>query len=392
MRISTLLLLLCLSTSCATLLAQNEVQNPAMAPTGAGMFWKTTGNANTVDGTHFIGTTDMRPINFRIGNVTAGRIDSARSSVFLGYRAGQSSTGLRNTAIGGRAMFSNTTGTANTALGDVSLFSNTTGANNTAIGYQTLFSNTTGSQNTAIGYQTLVGNTTGQYNVAMGFLALDNNTTGSYNIAIGPNALDLSSTGQYNVGIGSSALVAVSAGSYNTAIGNQAAFLTTGQRNTAAGHYALSNNSTGSQNTALGDSANVLFGNLTAATAIGSKARVDSSHQMVLGAVAGINGATTTTKVVIGQTATTTNARLDVSGIAEADTVRIPTNAGNQKVLMSDALGHGRWQPADSVLANANGNFGAPPAMPALWTALILLALPMPCRSTSASIMQWREE
>src|SRR5687767_6139356 len=36
--------------------------------------WLLGGNAGTVDGTHFLGTTDGVPLNFRVNNVRAGRI------------------------------------------------------------------------------------------------------------------------------------------------------------------------------------------------------------------------------------------------------------------------------------------------------------------------------
>jgi hypothetical protein len=89
--------------------SQAEVQNPATLSTGAGIFWKTLGNANTTDGTHFFGTTDMKPLNFRIGNVQAGRIDSAKQNVFWGYKAGVSNTsGSGNIALGQAALFNNT--------------------------------------------------------------------------------------------------------------------------------------------------------------------------------------------------------------------------------------------------------------------------------------------
>ncbi|MBK7885117.1 MAG: hypothetical protein IPJ81_16030 [Chitinophagaceae bacterium] len=66
-------------------------------------FWKLTGNAGTVDGVNFIGTTDDRPLNFRVNNVKAGRIQRVGENVYLGYEAGLNATSSANVAIGYRA-------------------------------------------------------------------------------------------------------------------------------------------------------------------------------------------------------------------------------------------------------------------------------------------------
>src|SRR5216684_2741589 len=98
------------------------------------------------------------------------------------------SNGVRNTAIGFDALFSNTGGGANTAIGASALANNTANdntacgsfalANNTADGHLALFSNTTGNDNTANGVAALQSNTTGINNTATGFQALFSNTTG----------------------------------------------------------------------------------------------------------------------------------------------------------------------------------------------------------------------
>ena len=61
-------------------------------PTGADgalNAWSLTGNGGTVDGTNFIGKTDNVPLNIRVNNQKAGRIDP-NGPVFLGYQAGNS--------------------------------------------------------------------------------------------------------------------------------------------------------------------------------------------------------------------------------------------------------------------------------------------------------------
>ncbi len=60
-------------------------------PSG-GTGWLLTGNAGTVDGTNFIGTTDNVPFNVRVNNQKAGRIDNVSGNTFWGYQAGNANT------------------------------------------------------------------------------------------------------------------------------------------------------------------------------------------------------------------------------------------------------------------------------------------------------------
>jgi hypothetical protein len=115
--------------------------------------WSRTGNANTVDGTNFIGTTDNIPFTIRVNNQQAGRIDViAAGNTFYGNQSGNSNSGnYFNTGIGQQVLYSNTTGTFNTACGSSALQSNTTGMNNTAFGDFAGYTITTGSNNIAIG-------------------------------------------------------------------------------------------------------------------------------------------------------------------------------------------------------------------------------------------------
>ena len=120
-------------------------------PMGGGTGWGLTGTAGTVDGTNFIGTTDNIPLNIRVNNQKAGRIDA--NNAFYGYQSGNArTTGGFNTAMGYQSLDSLTTGDSNTAIGDRSLLANTTGNCNTAIGSLALSKNISGRFNTAIGY------------------------------------------------------------------------------------------------------------------------------------------------------------------------------------------------------------------------------------------------
>jgi len=125
-----------------------------------------------------------------------------------------------------------------------------------------------GLQNAFLGF---AGNSTmtGTRNTATGLLAFNSNTTGSEDTAIGQGALLLN---------------------------------TKGNSNTALGWFALSNNVAGGQNTALGANANVAANGFTNTTAIGANAWVAESNALVLGSIAGTNGAKANTNVGIGTT------------------------------------------------------------------------------------------
>lgn len=48
---------------------------PIQGSSTANTAWNIEGNAETIAGTHFIGTTDAAPLNFRVDNTQSGRID-----------------------------------------------------------------------------------------------------------------------------------------------------------------------------------------------------------------------------------------------------------------------------------------------------------------------------
>lgn len=239
--------------------------------TGTGGAWLITGNAGTIDGTNFIGTTDAVPFNIKVNNQKSGRIDMNHNTI-LGYYAGNNlnaTASNNNTAIGGLALYSLISGNANTAVGRNALYSytgsyatavgfnalyNCTGGNNnTAVGYLAMFANTTGDNNTAVGLEALQSNTTGSNNTALGLQALWKNTTGSNNVAIGEEALLENTTGFENVGIGYRALLSNTTGTANVAIGPYALNTnTTGLSNVAIGHSALTSNLTGIRNIGIG--------------------------------------------------------------------------------------------------------------------------------------------
>jgi trimeric autotransporter adhesin len=236
-------------------------------PAGAAVnTWSLTGNASTDPVNNFIGTTDAKPLIFRVDNAYAGRIDnggmvamgigaanvlSDSTIVAIGYKSlvnngnGVTSSGeaKNNSAVGSKTLLANTIGDYNAAFGSSTLTANTTGRKNTGLGSRVLVSNATGIENTATGFGALGSNITGNGNTANGSLAAYANTTGSGNVAMGTGALFENTTSSYLVAIGDSALMnnGVNVTQFGQATGN-----------TAVGSKALRNNQTGYSNTATG--------------------------------------------------------------------------------------------------------------------------------------------
>jgi trimeric autotransporter adhesin len=277
------------------LLQSNGAATPTWvnAPTAAG--WGLTGNAGTVDGTNFIGTTDNIPLNFRVNNQKGGRIEvsGATGNTFFGYLSGGVNTGTYNVGFGYGASSSNTTGGFNTIMGANAGYSNTTGSNNAIYGNNALNLNSSTSQATAIGYGAMQNNITPgiNTNVAVGYQSLMGNGAGNANTAIGYQAMNTNTGGLNNTATGNSALIGNTTGNSNTAIGSSAGTTVT----------------VGNSNTLVGFQADVVTGNLVNATAIGNNAKVGASNALVLGGT-GANA------VNVGIGTTTPTAALDVNG------------------------------------------------------------------------------
>jgi hypothetical protein len=129
---------------------------------------------------------------------------------------------------------------------------------------------------------------TGTDNTGAGAGALSSNTTGSGEVAFGQGALVSNTSGSDNAAFGTNALFTDATGSFNTAIGVDALF-----------------SSTGSSLTCLGFNCTAAGRHIHNATAIGARAMVSASNALVLGSVAGVNGATATVRVGIGTTSPT---------------------------------------------------------------------------------------
>jgi hypothetical protein len=207
-------------------------------------------------------------------------------SVSVGPGAlGQGATAQGNTALGHQAL-AIATSNFNTAIGANALTTLQTGSGNTAVGRQALRDANDAVSNTAVGTQALSDNTTGDGNTGVGHGALSSNQGGSSNVAVGRAAVDANVSGTGNVGIGDNALALANA-SGNVAVGNLAGRVLT----------------TGSSNTLIGNEVNTGSATLTNASAIGARAQVDQDNSLVLGSIAGVNGAVANTRVGIGSTA-----------------------------------------------------------------------------------------
>jgi len=341
----------------------------------SGSGWSITGNANTVDGTNFIGTTDDIPFNIRVFGQKAGRITSnaTNGDVFFGYQAGNTNTsgsGIRNTAIGYTALSTNTTADDNTALG-FSALKLSTGVGNTALGASALDANTTGEENVAIGKDALGTNQTGVWSTAVGTEALKNSTNGA-NVAIGWQSMKTATSAASNVALGFSSLSTLSINGQNTAIGHEAIQDGTGQNNTALGYRAGNNLTTGSYNILIGNEVdaptstasnqltigNLIFGtgldgiNTTLSSgSIGIGTNAPASKLQVAGAIrsgiplGGLGGATATNGSLIFNNATNTNTTTISTGVATASySMVLPTAQGSaNQTLINDGSGNLSW-------------------------------------------------
>ncbi len=141
--------------------------------------WKLTGNAGTVAGTNFIGTTDAQDLTFRTNNITKltltqrGQlsITNTGGSVLVGSGAGDADdfTLNQNTFIGTVSGESTSSGNLNSALGFNSLNANTLGLGNTAVGANALNVNVDGNNNTGLGRGANVSTTNLTNATAVGF-------------------------------------------------------------------------------------------------------------------------------------------------------------------------------------------------------------------------------
>jgi hypothetical protein len=293
------------------------------AGSGTGTAWGLTGNAATVPGTNFIGTTDDKDLVFKRNGVISGLIN---------YSLGNNSFGIN-------ALKNNTTGYSNTAIGLTAGMANTTGNYNSFIGSQAGLNNTTGVQNTFIGANAGLANTTGQFNNFVGTGAGAANTTGSLNSFAGAYAGQLNTTGGFNNFFGYGTGSNNTEGSNNSFFGGQAGYYnTTGTQNNFMGFQSGLNNTTGAGNNFIGNSTG--GGNTTGSynTAIGGSALYDlvanSGSNTAIGSNTGRGIITGGYNTIIGA---------NVTGLSS-------TLSNN--IILADGQGNRR------INVDANGNVG----------------------------------
>lgn len=233
--------------------------------------WLLAGNSGTRDRIDFLGTIDNIPLNFRVNNQPAGRIDASTEDTYFGYQAGKRDTirtiGTKNTAFGCQALELNVTGSWNSAMGVLALGTNRSGGGNTANGFFSMLFNLTGNFNTSNGAYALEKNTVGDFNVANGAYSLSENTTGTQNTADGTFSLNGNMTGYDNTAVGFQALEGNLTGYSNVALGMNALFL----------------NTSGNNLTAIGTNAGAAADGLNNATAIGAGAIVNAPNKVRIG-------------------------------------------------------------------------------------------------------------
>lgn len=259
--------------------------------------------------------------NAFFGNRAGSNNTTANNNSFFGFSAGLNNTTATNNAFfGSEAGTTNTTGSENTFIGRGAGTNNTTGSKNNFFGAFAGEQNTTGSFNTIFGVDAGKSNTTANLNSFFGYIAGAANTTGTQNAFFGANAGRLSTTASENAFFGYDAGQANTTGGLNSFFGRQAGWNnTTGSLNVFIGQGAGGNNTTGANNTAVGTSTGLgnttgtnntfigfaadvttINGPLTNATAIGYRAQANCNNCLILGSINGINGATASVRVGIG--------------------------------------------------------------------------------------------
>ncbi|MEO6166329.1 MAG: hypothetical protein ABIO46_13555, partial [Chitinophagales bacterium] len=253
-------------------------------------FVDNTGTRNT-----FLGATGIATMfgtdNTFVGNLAGQMNVDGSYNVFIGGLAGQSSQGSRNTFTG-----YNTGGYYEFNAG---------GDDNCIYGFESGGGPTeTTSRNSYFGAYTAHATYSGFDNCYFGFKSGYSNTSATDNSFFGANS-------GYNTSD-----VITGGGGENSFFGSNAGFDNfTGYYNTFVGYNSGKGNIHGDNNTALGTLTKFSSSDLSNATAIGAFAEVGASNSIILGAISGVNGATTDTRVGIGTTSP--SARLNVQNYSD---------------------------------------------------------------------------
>lgn len=326
--------------------SSNYIQNSTSPQTAANFNISGNGTAGGTLSANLVNANTQYNLNGNRAFAITGGALWPNSNTFGGAGAGASTTpgssndnGSNNSFFGVAAGTANSTGFQNAFFGSSAGVANTTGSGNAFFGNQAGYMNTTGGLNSFFGNWSGLSTTTGNLNSFFGHRAGSRNTTGSSNVILGYDA------GQNNT-----------AGSSNSFLG------------TAAG----GSNTTGNSNTYLGTRADGTA-DINNATAVGANAKVTQSNSLVLGGIAGINGASANTNVGIGTTNPTTamtgGTVLHVLGPSTALALEASNQGGQKWEWQSTVLaGNGAMSLFNAsntthlftVLANGNVGIGAP--------------------------------
>jgi hypothetical protein len=265
-------------------------------------FSNTTGSSNAFFGAYAGGDNTTGDSNAFFGNMAGAQNTTASDNAFFGaYAGGDNTTGHSNAFFGHVAGRLNTTGHSNAFFGRYAGYANTTGVANAFFGRDAGRANTTGVANSFFGNMAGTQNTTASDNAFFGAYAGGDNTTGYSNAFFGHDAGRLNTTGHSNAFFGRYAGYANTTGSYNSSFGRWAGrYNTEGSDNAFFGRDAGLSNTTESNNSFIGARSNGVAG-IANATAVGYRAQVRQSNSLVLGSVAGLNGATASVNVGIGE-------------------------------------------------------------------------------------------
>ncbi|MCQ9637844.1 hypothetical protein MP478_00455 [Chryseobacterium sp. WG14] len=209
--------------------------------------WGLTGNASTIPGTNFIGTSDTQPLVVKTNNIERMRISLDGRFIFhniatpgqvwdknLFFGGGMDNSVTTNNAVFGMgALTQLTEGGGNTAIGNNAISLMTNGLFNVAVGFNSMRNSVAGNSNTAVGMNAMENFQGGNNNVGIGAGAIGSgNFKGDFNIALGSSALRYANEGNYNVILGGDSYRAFVKGSNNIGIGySNAAQITSGENN-----------------------------------------------------------------------------------------------------------------------------------------------------------------
>jgi hypothetical protein len=323
------------------------------------------------------GASNQGQTNSFFGAFAGNAFSTTTGNSFFGWSAGsQNSTGSGNSFFGDSAGRYSTSGGANAFFGRSAGGSNTSGQANAFFGHSAGFTNTTGESNAFFGNSAGFAST-GSKNAFFGNGAGYNNTAdrnsffgkdaGLANKAGVANSFFGHSTGSSNTGGFSNAFFGNEAGQKNTdGVSNSFFGRYAGQNNTTGGdnaffgHSAGLSNTTESANAFLGMSANGVAG-ITNATAVGYRAQVSQSNSVVLGSIAGVNGAFSGAYVGIG-TATPASPLhvVNKNGTAQAAKIKNASFFGDRSAALD--FENGNQTPVNWRLgvAGTSNNLGIP--------------------------------